>query len=112
MILQFCFCVGTGGGYVLREGWATKEALTEGWKGENGLYAKGFTKRGILSACMDARRIAQDIDYSWKAESKPIILATATPTSGDHHSNFTTSTNCDVAVAVTRIIGLDSVFQL
>ncbi|KAF3788145.1 Indole-3-pyruvate monooxygenase [Nymphaea thermarum] len=51
----------------------------EGWKGENGLYAVEFTKRGTLGACMDARRISQDIDYS-EAESKPIILATATPT--------------------------------
>ncbi|KAF3783858.1 Indole-3-pyruvate monooxygenase [Nymphaea thermarum] len=44
-----------------------RRPFPEGWKGENGLYAVGFTKRGILGACMDARRIAQDIDYSWKA---------------------------------------------
>ncbi|KAF3778866.1 Indole-3-pyruvate monooxygenase [Nymphaea thermarum] len=58
-----------------------RRPFSEGWKGENGLHAMGFTKRGILGACMDATRIAQDIDYSWKAKSKPIILATATSTS-------------------------------
>ncbi|KAF3788146.1 putative indole-3-pyruvate monooxygenase [Nymphaea thermarum] len=58
-----------------------RRPFLESWKGENGLYAVGFTKRGILGAFMEARRIAQYIDYSWKAESKPIILATATPRS-------------------------------
>ncbi|ERN00493.1 hypothetical protein AMTRI_Chr05g66290 [Amborella trichopoda] len=33
-----------------------------GWKGKSGLYAVGFTKRGILGASMDAVRIAQDIE--------------------------------------------------
>ncbi|KAI9106403.1 hypothetical protein K1719_021931 [Acacia pycnantha] len=41
-----------------------------GWKGENGLYAVGFTKRGILGASMDAKRIAQDIEQCWKSEAK------------------------------------------
>ncbi|CAH2056663.1 unnamed protein product [Thlaspi arvense] len=37
-----------------------------GWKGENGLYAVGFTKRGLLGTSLDARRIAQDIEQQWK----------------------------------------------
>ncbi|KAK4277031.1 hypothetical protein QN277_015097 [Acacia crassicarpa] len=40
------------------------------WKGENGLYAVGFTKRGILGASMDAKRIAQDIEQCRKSEAK------------------------------------------
>ncbi|WOK97207.1 hypothetical protein Cni_G05915 [Canna indica] len=43
-----------------------KRAFPDGWKGERGLYAVGFTKRGLLGASMDARRIAQDIEQSWK----------------------------------------------
>lgn len=45
------------------------KAFPNGWKGECGLYAVGFTQRGLLGASADARRIAQDIfDESWKAD--------------------------------------------
>uniref|UniRef100_A0A7N0V1G0 Flavin-containing monooxygenase n=1 Tax=Kalanchoe fedtschenkoi TaxID=63787 RepID=A0A7N0V1G0_KALFE len=47
-----------------------KKPFPNGWKGDNGLYAVGFTKRGLLGASMDARRIAEDIAQCWKAESK------------------------------------------
>ncbi|KAL1532487.1 Indole-3-pyruvate monooxygenase YUCCA6 [Salvia divinorum] len=36
------------------------------WKGECGLYAVGFTKRGLLGASIDAKNIAADIESSWK----------------------------------------------
>ncbi|KAG6409609.1 hypothetical protein SASPL_127649 [Salvia splendens] len=36
------------------------------WKGECGLYAVGFTKRGLLGASIDAKNIAADIASSWK----------------------------------------------
>ncbi|XP_030543161.1 indole-3-pyruvate monooxygenase YUCCA6 [Rhodamnia argentea] len=39
-----------------------RRAFPNGWKGERGLYAVGFTKRGILGASMDARRTAEDIE--------------------------------------------------
>ncbi|KAI3861348.1 hypothetical protein MKX03_015626 [Papaver bracteatum] len=39
-----------------------------GWKGENGLYSVGFTKKGLLGSSMDARKIAQDIEDYWKAD--------------------------------------------
>ncbi|GFZ20177.1 flavin-binding monooxygenase family protein [Actinidia rufa] len=32
-----------------------------GWKGKAGLYAVGFTRRGLSGAASDAARIAQDI---------------------------------------------------
>lgn len=38
-----------------------KSPFPNGWKGESGLYAVGFTKRGILGASMDAKNIAEDI---------------------------------------------------
>lgn len=47
-----------------------KRPFPNGWKGDNGLYAVGFTKRGLLGASMDAQRIADDIERCWKAEAK------------------------------------------
>ncbi|CAN8252297.1 unnamed protein product [Cochlearia groenlandica] len=43
-----------------KDGFPIQE-FPEGWRGECGLYAVGFTKRGIFGASMDAKRIAQDI---------------------------------------------------
>nr|GME09615.1 indole-3-pyruvate monooxygenase YUCCA6-like [Ipomoea batatas] len=44
-----------------------KRPFPNGWKGECGLYAVGFTKRGLLGASMDAKRIAEDIkEYELK----------------------------------------------
>ncbi|KAF7817145.1 indole-3-pyruvate monooxygenase YUCCA6-like [Senna tora] len=47
-----------------------RRPFPNGWRGENGLYAVGFTKRGILGASMDAKRISEDIERCWKAETK------------------------------------------
>ncbi|XP_057466763.1 indole-3-pyruvate monooxygenase YUCCA2-like isoform X2 [Actinidia eriantha] len=44
-----------------------RKPFPDGWKGENGLYAVGFTKRGLLGASMDAKRIAEDIGHQWNA---------------------------------------------
>ncbi|KAK4364932.1 hypothetical protein RND71_016290 [Anisodus tanguticus] len=38
-----------------------KRPFPNGWKGVCGLYAVGFTKRGLLGASMDAKKIADDI---------------------------------------------------
>ncbi|KAJ4900578.1 Indole-3-pyruvate monooxygenase YUCCA6 [Raphanus sativus] len=43
-----------------KDGFPIQE-FPEGWRGECGLYAVGFTKRGISGASMDAKRIAQNI---------------------------------------------------
>ncbi|TKY58271.1 Indole-3-pyruvate monooxygenase YUCCA6 [Spatholobus suberectus] len=51
------------------DGFPTKP-FPNGWKGENGLYAVGFTKRGLLGTSMDAKRIAEDIEWCWKADAK------------------------------------------
>lgn len=47
-----------------------KQPFPNGWKGESGLYAVGFTRRGLLGSSVDARRISQDIGNVWKAETK------------------------------------------
>ncbi|GFP80268.1 indole-3-pyruvate monooxygenase yucca6 [Phtheirospermum japonicum] len=47
-----------------------KRPFPNGWKGECGLYAVGFTKRGLLGASMDAKNIAADIESCWRAEAK------------------------------------------
>ncbi|XP_042491856.1 probable indole-3-pyruvate monooxygenase YUCCA5 [Macadamia integrifolia] len=47
-----------------------KAPFPNGWKGKAGLYAVGFTKRGLSGASFDAMRIAQDIGKAWKEETK------------------------------------------
>lgn len=42
----------------------------EGWKGKAGVYAVGFTGRGLLGASLDAIRVAQDIGKTWNQETK------------------------------------------
>ncbi|XP_050266282.1 probable indole-3-pyruvate monooxygenase YUCCA4 [Quercus robur] len=37
-----------------------------GWKGENGLYTVGFTRRGLLGTASDANKIAKDIADQWR----------------------------------------------
>lgn len=61
-----------------REMFSEKDGLPRrpfpnGWKGERGLYAVGFTKRGLLGASMDARRIAHDIEQCWKSQAKQVL---------------------------------------
>lgn len=45
------------------------EPFPNGWKGENGLYAVGFNKRGLLGTSIEARKIAEDIEGLWKLKS-------------------------------------------
>jgi indole-3-pyruvate monooxygenase len=47
-----------------------RKAFPNGWKGENGLYSVGFTRRGLMGTSVDARRIAHDIEQQWKARGK------------------------------------------
>ncbi|XP_044472493.1 indole-3-pyruvate monooxygenase YUCCA2-like isoform X2 [Mangifera indica] len=46
-----------------------RKPFPNGWKGQNGLYAVGFTYRGLLGASFTARKIAEDIEHDWKAEA-------------------------------------------
>ncbi|OVA04531.1 Pyridine nucleotide-disulfide oxidoreductase [Macleaya cordata] len=47
-----------------------KTPFPNGWKGKNGLYSVGFTKRGLLGASIDAQRVAEDIAQQWNSETK------------------------------------------
>ncbi|KAE8703991.1 putative indole-3-pyruvate monooxygenase YUCCA8 [Hibiscus syriacus] len=47
-----------------------KAPFPHGWKGNGGLYAVGFTRRGLSGAASDAIRIAQYIGKLWKDETK------------------------------------------
>lgn len=43
-----------------------KTPFPNGWKGDNGLYTVGFTRRGLLGTTYDAGKIAQDIAEQWR----------------------------------------------
>ncbi|KDP33364.1 hypothetical protein JCGZ_12913 [Jatropha curcas] len=47
-----------------------KNPFPNGWKGKAGLYAVGFTRRGLSGASLDAISVALDIAKSWKEETK------------------------------------------
>ncbi|KAJ0966577.1 hypothetical protein J5N97_023494 [Dioscorea zingiberensis] len=47
-----------------------KEPFPNGWKGKAGLYAVGFTRRGLSGASVDAVKIAEDIAKVWKEETR------------------------------------------
>ncbi|CDP03823.1 unnamed protein product [Coffea canephora] len=47
-----------------------KSPFPNGWKGKDGLYAVGFTRRGLSGASADATKIAQDIGKVWKEDLK------------------------------------------
>ncbi|XP_073026841.1 probable indole-3-pyruvate monooxygenase YUCCA5 [Primulina eburnea] len=55
-----------------------KETFPHGWKGKAGLYAVGFTRRGISGASADALKIAQDITNAWKDDLKKKKLKVST----------------------------------
>ncbi|KAJ9564896.1 hypothetical protein OSB04_000862 [Centaurea solstitialis] len=45
-----------------------KRHFPNGWKGKRGLYAAGFTRRGLAGASADAIKISQNIANVWKEE--------------------------------------------
>ncbi|CAL9082795.1 unnamed protein product [Musa acuminata var. zebrina] len=47
-----------------------KQPFPNGWKGKTGLYAVGFTKRGLAGASHDAVKVAEDIGRVWRKETK------------------------------------------
>ncbi|URE03741.1 Flavin-binding monooxygenase-like [Musa troglodytarum] len=48
-----------------------KTPFPNGWKGQSGLYAVGFTRRGLSGASSDAVKAAKDIGRMWREETKP-----------------------------------------
>ncbi|KAJ4840830.1 putative indole-3-pyruvate monooxygenase YUCCA3 [Turnera subulata] len=51
-----------------------KNPFPNNWKGRNGLYGVGFTKRGLLGASFDAKRVAEDISRRWNSETKHLRI--------------------------------------
>lgn len=47
------------------------------WKGKSGLYACGFTRRGLSGLSMDAVKIANDIGKVWREETRHAKRQTA-----------------------------------
>ncbi|KAL3506297.1 hypothetical protein ACH5RR_031679 [Cinchona calisaya] len=47
-----------------------KTPFPNGWKGKAGLYAVGFSRRGLSGASFDAIRVSEDIGQIWKQELK------------------------------------------
>ncbi|PWA73040.1 pyridine nucleotide-disulfide oxidoreductase, class-II [Artemisia annua] len=45
-----------------------KTPFPNGWKGKGGLYASGFTRRGLVGVSADAVKISKDIGKAWKKE--------------------------------------------
>ncbi|GAB4851403.1 Probable indole-3-pyruvate monooxygenase YUCCA3 [Ancistrocladus abbreviatus] len=46
-----------------------KAPFPNGWKGNAGLYAAGFTRKGLSGASEDAMKVAEDIGKIWKQET-------------------------------------------
>ncbi|KAF2303917.1 hypothetical protein GH714_024519 [Hevea brasiliensis] len=78
--LTMNFCANQGNEMFSEKDGLPHKSFPNGWKGENGLYAVGFTQRGLLGTSIDARRIAQDIELRWKAEATGFMaFACASP---------------------------------
>ncbi|KAJ4828258.1 Indole-3-pyruvate monooxygenase YUCCA6 [Turnera subulata] len=77
-----------GGDLFSEEDGFPKGTSPNGWKGESGLYSVGFTKRGILGASMDAKRVAEDIERCWVAESKHTPWSLLSHSRRNHPRNF------------------------
>jgi len=47
-----------------------KAQFPNSWKGKSGLYAVGFTRRGLAGVSSDAVKVAKDLVEAWKEETK------------------------------------------
>ncbi|XP_051143195.1 probable indole-3-pyruvate monooxygenase YUCCA9 [Andrographis paniculata] len=47
-----------------------KAEFPNAWKGQDGLYTVGFTKRGLAGASVDAVNVSRDISNAWKDDLK------------------------------------------
>lgn len=54
------------GDFFTQEEGMPKTPFPNGWNGGNGLYAVGFTRRGLLGTASDAVKIAGDIAQQWR----------------------------------------------
>ncbi|KAF7840100.1 putative indole-3-pyruvate monooxygenase YUCCA10 [Senna tora] len=54
--------------YILNENGMPKNEIPKHWKGENGIYCAGLSRRGLFGVSMDAQAIADDINHTLKLE--------------------------------------------
>ncbi|KAK9293295.1 hypothetical protein L1049_021287 [Liquidambar formosana] len=58
--------------YVLNDDGMPKNSFPTHWKGENGLYCAGLSRRGIFGVSMDAKAIADDIKMIINSKEKKL----------------------------------------
>ncbi|KAF7840102.1 putative indole-3-pyruvate monooxygenase YUCCA10 [Senna tora] len=56
--------------YVLNENGMPKNEFPRHWKGENGIYCAGLSRRGLFGVSMDAEAIADNINHTLKMEAR------------------------------------------
>ncbi|KAL6344919.1 hypothetical protein AAG906_006679 [Vitis piasezkii] len=57
------------GDFFTQDGGMPKTPFPNGWKGGDGLYTVGFTRRGLLGTASDAVNIARDIAEQWRTSN-------------------------------------------
>ncbi|KAJ9702486.1 hypothetical protein PVL29_004298 [Vitis rotundifolia] len=57
------------GDFFTQDGGMPKTPFPNGWKGGDGLYTVGFTRRGLLGTASDAVKIARDIAEQWRTSN-------------------------------------------
>ncbi|KAL5225363.1 hypothetical protein ABZP36_012002 [Zizania latifolia] len=62
-----------------------RKAFPHSWRGKDGLYATGFTKRGLLGTSYDAAMIAADITHRWSNALAGPSAAAHDDDDGHHH---------------------------
>lgn len=72
--ILFCFFFKLQEGEFFNKNGFPKTPFPSAWKGKSGLYAVGFTRKGLAGASFDAMKIAQDIGQVWKHETKQMKL--------------------------------------
>lgn len=73
-VLRTLLLLQDGGDVFTSEG-MPRIPFPNGWKGKNGLYAVGFSQRGLLGASADALNIARDIHRQWTdTATRPVVL--------------------------------------
>ncbi|KVI11606.1 indole-3-pyruvate monooxygenase YUCCA2-like [Cynara cardunculus var. scolymus] len=65
-----------------KDGFPMKK-FPEGWKGKHGLYAVGFTKRGLLGTSIDASKVAKEIAGQWNNSHRKCEILQGRKTSID-----------------------------
>ncbi|KAJ9166739.1 hypothetical protein P3X46_021445 [Hevea brasiliensis] len=58
-----------GGNELFNDEGMPKRSFPNHWKGENGLYCAGFSRRGLMGISSDAKNIARDISFVMESQT-------------------------------------------